>query len=142
MFDHVKPGVTDFAASKAFFLSALEPLGVVVQGEGEPSYGIEISPPGKPSLCLFQTTEKPAHLHIAFVADNRQQVDAFYRAALAAVGRTMARRGCGRTITRITTRRSSSGRMGTISRWCAIRRRGDLRKRVERGDQWSVHLTY
>ncbi|MBY4722748.1 MULTISPECIES: VOC family protein [Burkholderia] len=87
MFDHVKFGVTDFAASKAFFLSALEPLGVVVQGEGEPSYGIEISPPGKPSLCLFQTSEKPAHLHIAFVADNRQQVEAFHRAALAAGGK-------------------------------------------------------
>jgi catechol 2,3-dioxygenase-like lactoylglutathione lyase family enzyme len=27
MFDHVKFGVSDFAASKAFFLSALEPLG-------------------------------------------------------------------------------------------------------------------
>ena len=87
MVDHVKCGVTDFTASKAFFLSAIEPLGVVVRGEGEPSYGIEISPPGKPSLCLFQTSEKPAHLHIAFVADNRQQVDAFYRAALAAGGK-------------------------------------------------------
>ncbi|VWD19383.1 VOC family protein [Burkholderia lata] len=87
MFDHVKFGVSDFAASKAFFLTALEPLGVVVQGEGEPSYGIEISPPGKPSLCLFQTSEKPAHLHIAFVADNRQQVEAFHRAALAAGGK-------------------------------------------------------
>ena len=28
MFDHVKFGVSDFAASKAFFLKALEPLGV------------------------------------------------------------------------------------------------------------------
>ena len=38
-------------------------------------------------MCLFQTREKPAHLHIAFVADNHQQVDAFYRAALAAGGK-------------------------------------------------------
>ena len=28
MFDHVKFGVSDYAASKAFFLKALEPLGV------------------------------------------------------------------------------------------------------------------
>ena len=55
--------------------------------EGDPSYGVELSPPGgKVSLCLFQTNEKPAHLHIAFVAETRQQVDAFHRAALAAGG--------------------------------------------------------
>ena len=33
MFDHVKFGVSDYAASKAFFLKALEPLGVVIIGE-------------------------------------------------------------------------------------------------------------
>ncbi|WP_322082223.1 VOC family protein [Burkholderia sp. BCC1972] len=87
MFDHVKFGVSDFAASKAFFLKALAPIGAVTVGEGEPSYGIEISTPAKASLCLFQSDEKPAHLHIAFVADNRQQVDAFYRAALEAGGK-------------------------------------------------------
>ncbi|KAG8150104.1 VOC family protein [Burkholderia catarinensis] len=87
MFDHVKFGVSDYAASKAFFLNALEPLGVVVVGEGEPSYGVELCRPGEPSLCLFQTAEKPAHLHIAFTAESRQQVDAFYRAALDAGGK-------------------------------------------------------
>ena len=39
MFDHVKFGVSDYAASKAFFLQALAPLGVTLVGEGEPSYG-------------------------------------------------------------------------------------------------------
>ncbi|OED13003.1 VOC family protein [Burkholderia sp. A2] len=86
MFDHVKFGVSDYAASKAFFLKALEPLGAEIVGEREPSYGIEIGLPSKSSLCLFPTDEKPAHLHIAFVADTRQQVDAFHRAALAAGG--------------------------------------------------------
>ena len=85
MFDHVKFGVTDFAASKAFYLKALEPIGLATVAEGEPSYGIELSPKGsKVSLILFQTREKPAHLHLAFVADKRSQVDAFHRAALAA----------------------------------------------------------
>jgi len=78
MFDHVKFGVSDYAASKAFFLKALEPLGVAVVSEGPPTYGIELSPDGKASLCMFQTEEKPAHLHLAFTAENRQQVEAFY----------------------------------------------------------------
>jgi catechol 2,3-dioxygenase-like lactoylglutathione lyase family enzyme len=85
MFDHVKFGVSDFAASKAFYLKALAPLGIEIVAEGPPTYGIELSPPGgKVSLCLFQTDEKPAHLHVAFVAGNRRQVDAFHRAALEA----------------------------------------------------------
>jgi len=87
MFDHVKFGVSDFAASKAFYLKALEPLGVAVVSEGPPTYGIELSCDGKASLCLFQSEEKPAHLHLAFTAGNRQQVEAFYRAALAAGGK-------------------------------------------------------
>ena len=88
MFDHVKFGVSDFAASKAFFLKALEPLGVAVVGEGVPTYGVELaSQRSKASLCLFQTGEKPAHIHLAFVAETRQQVDAFYRAALEAGGK-------------------------------------------------------
>ena len=88
MFDHVKFGVSDYAVSKAFYLKALEPLGVAVVSEGSPTYGIELSPPeGKVSLCLFQTEQKPAHLHVAFVAETRQQVEAFYRAALEAGGK-------------------------------------------------------
>ena len=87
MFDHVKFGVSDFAASKAFFLAALAPLGVVVVAEGAPTYGVELSPPGNASLVLFQTEEKPAHLHLAFTADTCEQVDAFYRAALEAGGK-------------------------------------------------------
>jgi catechol 2,3-dioxygenase-like lactoylglutathione lyase family enzyme len=86
MFDHVKFGVSDFATSKAFFLKALEPLGIAVVSEGPPTYGIELSANGKVSLCMFQTAEKPAHLHLAFVAANRRQVEAFHRAALAAGG--------------------------------------------------------
>ena len=86
MFDHVEFGVSDYAASKAFFLKALEPLSVAVVSEGPPTYGIELSPDGKASLCMFQTEEKPAYLHLAFTAENRRQVEAFYRAALEAGG--------------------------------------------------------
>ena len=88
MFDHVKFGVSDYAASRAFFLKALQPLGVAVVSEGLPAYGVELSPPeGKVSLCLYQTEERPAHLHLAFTAENRKQVEAFYRAALEAGGK-------------------------------------------------------
>lgn len=88
MFDHVKFGVRDYAVSKAFYLRALAPLGVKQGGEGEPSYGVELVIDGQPaSLCLFETKEQPAHLHLAFVASTREQVDAFYREALAAGGR-------------------------------------------------------
>ena len=88
MFDHVKFGVSDFAASKAFFLKALEPLGVAIVAEGPPAYGVEMCPKGsKVSLVLCQTEEKPAHLHLAFSAESRRQVEAFYRAALEAGGK-------------------------------------------------------
>jgi catechol 2,3-dioxygenase-like lactoylglutathione lyase family enzyme len=87
MFDHVKFGCSDFAASRAFFLKALEPLRVAVVSEGVPAYGVELCRPGsKVSLILHQTSEKPAHLHIAFAAETRRQVDEFYRAALDAGG--------------------------------------------------------
>ena len=87
MFDHVKFGVSDYAASKAFFLKSLEPLGITAGAEGEPSYGIELCGASNSSLCLFQAADKPAPLHIAFVAGTREQVRGFYRAALEAGGK-------------------------------------------------------
>ena len=84
-FDHVVFGASDYAASKAFFLSALEPLGVVVLSEGP--LGVEMCPPNcKDSLCIRRVEERPSRLHLAFRAANRRQVDAFHRAALAAGG--------------------------------------------------------
>ncbi|CAN5158144.1 VOC family protein [soil metagenome] len=65
MFDHIGLGVSDYAASKSFFLAALAPLGVAIVMEGE--HGLGIGQKGKPSLWLFQ-------------------VDAFYAAAIAAGG--------------------------------------------------------
>ena len=88
MFDHVKFGVSDYEVSKSFYLQALAPLGVVAGSEGPPSYGIELYvPDGESSLCIFQSNERQAHIHLAFVATSRQQVEAFYRAALDAGGK-------------------------------------------------------
>ena len=85
MFDHLGFGVTDLAASKAFFVKALQPLGVAVAMEG--SYGVGLGQDHKPSLWLSETKEHPAHLHLAFAAQSRKQVDEFYCAALAAGGK-------------------------------------------------------
>ena len=84
MFDHVVFGVRDYAASKAFYLAAFAPIGMKLVSEN--ALGVEMSADGEASLCLFQTDEKPAHLHLALRAQNRQQVDDFHRAALAAGG--------------------------------------------------------
>jgi len=81
MFDHVVFGVSDYEASKAFFLKALEPLGVAVVSEGP--LGVELCrPDSKSSLCIRRIEEKSTHLHLAFRAENRRQVEDFYRAAL------------------------------------------------------------
>ncbi len=87
MFDHVVFGVSDYTASKTFFVKALGPLGVAVVSEGP--LGIELCRPNETSsLCIrLQPEPRPAHLHLAFQAESRQQVDAFYRAALAAGGK-------------------------------------------------------
>jgi hypothetical protein len=86
MLDHVVFGVSDYEASKAFFLKALEPLGVTVVSEGP--LGVELCrPESKSSLCIRRIKEKATHLHLAFAADNRRQVEDFYRAALAAGGK-------------------------------------------------------
>jgi catechol 2,3-dioxygenase-like lactoylglutathione lyase family enzyme len=86
MFDHVVFGVSDYQASKAFFLKALEPLGVTVVSEGP--LGVELCrPQSKASLCIRRIEEKATHLHLAFTAENRRQVEDFHRAALEAGGK-------------------------------------------------------
>lgn len=87
MFDHVVLGASDYAASRAFFIKALEPLGVTVVEDGP--LGVELCRPnGRSSLCIrLKPEEKPAHLHLAFTAGSRRQVEAFHRAALEAGGK-------------------------------------------------------
>ena len=86
MFDHVVFGVSNYAESKRFFVKALEPLGVAIASEGP--LGVEFCrPDGRSSLCIRRMEEKATHLHLAFAADNRQQVQDFYRAALEAGGK-------------------------------------------------------
>jgi catechol 2,3-dioxygenase-like lactoylglutathione lyase family enzyme len=85
MFDHIGIGVTDLKASKAFYLRALSPLGVGVVMEFPDAVGLGRAQ--KPSFWLGTTEGKPLPLHLAFTADDRKQVDAFHREALAAGGK-------------------------------------------------------
>jgi catechol 2,3-dioxygenase-like lactoylglutathione lyase family enzyme len=80
--DHIGFAVTDYEKSKAFFAKALAPLGIelVMEVQGWAGFGKA----GKPELWFGPRGEKPAPLHIAFVAESREQVRAFYAAALAA----------------------------------------------------------
>lgn len=95
MIDHTGITVTDYAASKAFYVRALEPIGytlllefpAAVTGHTDVA-GFGEAP--KPDFWIAQATpEKPAHsvpMHFAFRAASRAQVDAFYAAALQAGG--------------------------------------------------------
>ena len=85
MFDHIGIGVSDLKASKTFFLEALAPLGVGVVLEVSDAVGLGQG--RKPSFWLGTAEAQPAPLHLAFVAENRAQVDEFYRRALAAGGK-------------------------------------------------------
>ena len=81
MFDHIVFGVRDYEKSKHFYIKVLSPLGVSVVSEND--LGIELSTDGKSSLCIRRNPEpKPSHLHLAFVASNREQVRNFHRLAL------------------------------------------------------------
>src|SRR5262249_20861156 len=114
MFDHIGIGVSDLKASKDFFLEALSPLGVAVIMEFPHAAGLGRAQ--KPFLWLGATQGNPLPLHIPFPADNRTQVDQFYRCAIAAVAQTMARQAFELIITRTTMLRLSSVQMGTTSR--------------------------
>ncbi len=104
MFDHVKFGASDYAASKAFFLQALAPLGVTLVGEGEPTYGAELAGSGDVSLCLYQSAEKPAPLHcLPFAPTAASRSMPSGRRRWPPEERTTARRGYGQTTTPVTT---------------------------------------
>ena len=80
--DHLGLAVSDYGKSKAFYTQALAPLGIVlvVEVKGWAGFGRG----GKPEFWFGQASEAQRPMHIAFTAENREQVDAFYKAALTA----------------------------------------------------------
>jgi catechol 2,3-dioxygenase-like lactoylglutathione lyase family enzyme len=91
MIDHTGLDVSDPKKSRRFYEEALAPLGYKVLMEvpvehtgGAVVLGLGVPP--KPDFWLHQGTPQKPRVHVAFRADNRALVDAFYRAAIAAGG--------------------------------------------------------
>ncbi len=86
--DHVDLLVSDLEASRDFYRRALAPLGFheLDRGETFSAYGVEGS--ADFAIDLVARGDQPtSSAHVAFVADSRAEVDAFFHAALTAGAR-------------------------------------------------------
>lgn len=77
--DHIGFNVSDFKKSREFYTAALAPLGLKIIGEGE---NWAMMGTNKCDFVFGQEGEVTKGLHLAFVAANHEQVDAFYEAAM------------------------------------------------------------
>ena len=91
MIDHTGVAVSNPARSRKFYEAALAPLGYAVLQEIPTEYtggrvvlGYGVAP--KADFWIAEGTPNVPAIHIAFRADNRKQVDEFYKAAMAAGG--------------------------------------------------------
>ena len=90
--DHISLSVSDFAAAKAFYTAALKPRGITVLMELPKAVtgNVDVAglgANGKPFFWLAAAGKTSPRIHIAFSASNRAEVDAFYKAAIAAGGK-------------------------------------------------------
>ena len=91
MIDHVSIAVADLERSVAFYERALAPLGILqlmAYGgtEGRPAH-VGFGDQQKPYFWIGTGDPMKGYVHVAFAAESRAAVDAFYAAALAAGGR-------------------------------------------------------
>jgi catechol 2,3-dioxygenase-like lactoylglutathione lyase family enzyme len=77
IFDHVHLRVRDLQASKAFYATVLEPLGIPLLLDTEHLLGFA-------NLALSADGPPTEHAHVAFIARSRRAVDAFHEAGVAA----------------------------------------------------------
>jgi catechol 2,3-dioxygenase-like lactoylglutathione lyase family enzyme len=80
LFDHVHLRVADLEASKRFYSGALAALGLELSGAGDGWFAAD-------ELFVSDDGEPTSGLHIAFQTPDRETVERFYEAALAAGGR-------------------------------------------------------
>jgi catechol 2,3-dioxygenase-like lactoylglutathione lyase family enzyme len=85
MIDHVTANVSDFDRAKRFYEQALAPLGYSVKMEFEGAAGFGTGE-GIPDFWISSNPERGA-THVAFGANDRTAVDAFFEAAVAAGGK-------------------------------------------------------
>ena len=87
MIHHLGVFASDFAASRAFFKAALQPLNIIVGYETDGVCEFWRAERDTPSLSLHSAKgEVTRGLHLAFEARSREVVDAFFKAALSAGG--------------------------------------------------------
>ncbi|CDZ66851.1 Glyoxalase family protein [Neorhizobium galegae bv. orientalis] len=91
MIDHMGIKVADFDRAKAFYDAAFAPLGasLLYMVPAEYTDGVKVGGYGRERPVYWLHEDKPAgghSQHIAFTANNRAEVDAFYAAAMAAGG--------------------------------------------------------
>ena len=86
MIDHTGVIVGSFEASRRFYAAALAPLGHELLLEFHASVA-GFGEPGKPDFWIAQGEPNTPRIHVAFRADTRREVDAFYEAALGAGAR-------------------------------------------------------
>lgn len=84
MIDHTGVSVTDLDKSIAFYTKALAPLGYELVMKWEQFAGFGVA--GKADFWIAQGAPKDTN-HIAFRANGRAQVRAFYDAAMASGGK-------------------------------------------------------
>ena len=84
MLDHLYVGVSDLESSAAFYAGALAPLGMseVFRRPGQVAFGVG----GRPRFFIRAGGGREP-VHVAFEAPDRETVDRFHAAALAAGGR-------------------------------------------------------
>jgi catechol 2,3-dioxygenase-like lactoylglutathione lyase family enzyme len=92
MIDHIGLAVTDIARSRAFYEAALAPLGIrtieVLDPSQTESGGTAVMMGDDGIFFVIADNEAVGEgTHVAFCAKSRDQVDAFYAAAMAAGGR-------------------------------------------------------
>jgi catechol 2,3-dioxygenase-like lactoylglutathione lyase family enzyme len=92
MIDHTSLSVSDYEAAKKWYSAALAPLGIEIIMEFPKSITGHVDTAGygwngKPFFWLASGGKTTPHVHLAFRAQNRAQVKAFYDAAIAAGGR-------------------------------------------------------
>jgi catechol 2,3-dioxygenase-like lactoylglutathione lyase family enzyme len=88
--DHLKIGVSDLERSRRFYAQALAPLGFEQLGpwsEDDPRREISFGTTEADDFAISQEYESGGQVHVAFAADTKEQVDAFYAAAVAAGGK-------------------------------------------------------
>jgi catechol 2,3-dioxygenase-like lactoylglutathione lyase family enzyme len=81
MIAHTTLPVSDYKKSKAFYVQALAPLGYKNNMESGEAGGFN---DGKNTDFWIMCVDPVVPTHLAFEASNRQEVEAFYKAALAA----------------------------------------------------------